>query len=519
LIWFGWAIKTFASRKIMLAFAGRILNKPTGWIGFAGYTLALAVFGFLLPRLEMDNDTRQVVIFAGSIALWRYSWGLIHYARFLIYTRLTFPRMRANVPAISSLQLYILITSYRIDPSTSISVFRSSVEEAILCGFPTTIVCSFVELSDEILMKKIYADLQPPEQVKILFVRIAGSGKRDGLAHGFRAIARLQPSADALVIVQDGDSILSEGLIDKCAPFFADNPKLGALTTDEECIVHGSRLMREWHHLRFSQRQILMASMALSRRVLTLTGRMSMFRASIITNAQFIETIENDSIHHWRLGTFKFLTGDDKSSWFWVLKNDYEMLYVPDAVVITEEHPPARHFVRASSMLMVRWFGNMLRTNGRALALGPSKTGFFTWWCLLDQRLSMWTSMIGPVVALMLSLKHSILILPAYLFWIGATRWIMAVMLLASRPVISWHYPFLIYYNQVWGAILKTYAFFHLDRQSWTRQKIVLNREMKQQEAFWLNITSNVVHGISFVVFVAVIGFLSGVLTLPNFSS
>jgi mannuronan synthase len=35
-------------------------------------------------------------------------------------------------------------------------------------------------------------------------------------------------------------------------------------------------------------------------------------------------------------------------------------------------------------------------------------------------------------------------------------------------------YPFLLYFSQVYGAILKTYVFFYPDRQRWTRQNTAL---------------------------------------------
>src|SRR3546814_8639196 len=71
---------------------------------------------------------------------------------------------------------------------------------------------------------------------------------------------------------------------------------------------------------------------------------------------------------------------------------------------------------------MRRWFGNMCRTSGRAIALGPRRMGLFTWWCIVDQRLSIWTTLIGPTVAIVMTL----LVRPSfglvYLLWIMSTR-------------------------------------------------------------------------------------------------
>ena len=93
-------------------------------------------------------------------------------------------------------------------------------------------------------------------------------------------------------------------------------PNVGGLTTNEFCKVEGSYTMSEWHKMRFAQRHLNMCSMALTRRVLTLTGRMSLFRADIVTDARFIHDVQHDALDHWRLGRFKFLTGDDKSTWY-----------------------------------------------------------------------------------------------------------------------------------------------------------------------------------------------------------
>src|SRR5690606_23488524 len=85
---------------------------------------------------------------------------------------------------------FLLVTSFRIEALTTAQVYRSVIEEAIGCGYPTTVVCSIVELADELLIKALWDSYTPPERVKLSFVRIPGTGKRDGLAHGFRAISR-----------------------------------------------------------------------------------------------------------------------------------------------------------------------------------------------------------------------------------------------------------------------------------------------------------------------------------------
>lgn len=493
---------------------------PPGFFGFMVYTFGLIAAALMLPPFAFDPASKQFILVVGGLALWRYSWGILHYLRHWVFRLKTFPKLRraidANVDALMPSHIYLLVTSFRIEVETSIEVFDATIEEAIKCGVDATIVASIVEKADETLVRNLFARANPPKNIRLMIVRIPGTGKRDGLAQGFRAISRDMPPEDAVVAVIDGDSILEDGLIRKCAPFFKYDEKIGALTTDEHCEVKGSRVIREWHHMRFVQRQILMCSLAQSRKVLTLTGRMSMFRSKIITNPDFINRVQNDSIDHWRLGKFKFLTGDDKSSWYWVLKDGWDMMYVPDAVVMTVEHPPSENFFAASTQLMRRWFGNMLRTNGRALALGPHRIGLFPWWCVLDQRISMWTSLTGPVFTALLCMKCSMVFLAIYLVWVGFTRWIMTLMLYSARGTVSWHYPFLIYYNQIWGSLIKTYVFFRLDKQSWTRQKTKLNRGLSSALARWQNFTSTLTYSAAMACFIAFIGLLAGVFEWPG---
>jgi mannuronan synthase len=377
-------------------------------------------------------------------------------------------------------------------------------------------VASIVEKSDEFLIKEIFRNATPPGHVQLDIVRIPGTGKRDGLAHGFRAISRLSPNPDAVAIVMDGDTVLGPDVIRKCVPFFALNPKLGALTTDEISEGAGSKTFRDWYDMRFAQRQINMASFALSQQVLVLTGRMSLFRADVVTDSSFIDHVENDSIEHWFLGHFKFLTGDDKSSWYWLLQRGYQMTYLPDVQVTSIEDQIAPTFLKSANLLMFRWFGNMLRNNGRAIGLGPARMGLFTWWCLVDQRLSIWTTMTGPVFALFLTLKHGLIFIPFFIVWIGFTRWVQSLILLNSRYELNWRYPFLLYFSQVYGAFLKTFIMFRLDRQSWTRQKTTLNRDLSLWQRVLQRYSSVIFHLTSLVVFLALIGIFSGTFVQPQ---
>lgn len=462
------------------------LASTTGW---AAYLLGLATLALLLPETAFDPDHAHWWVALGAIGLWRYSLGAVHFVRAMLFMHRRYPRLRAQADALEPQappHIYLLVTSFRIQVATSAAVYRSAIEEALDWKGPVTLVASIVELADEQMIKLLWERYAPPERVCLRIVRIAGTGKRDALAQGFRAISRDHPEADALVAVIDGDTLLDGGVLARSAPFFRVLPTVGALTTNEFCSVKGGYLMSEWHKLRFAQRHLNMCSMALSRRVLTLTGRMSMFRACVVTDPEFIRDVEFDSLDHWRLGRFRFLTGDDKSSWYSLMRLGWDTWYVPDASITTVEHPPDKSFVRASRKLMFRWYGNSLRQNSRAVRLGWKRLGAFTYYVLLDQRVSMWTSLLGISVAVWGSLVHGKALLMGYLLWIGISRLALTLLLSFSGHRIGPSYPLLLYYNQIVGSITKIKVSSYLDQQSWTRQDTRLNRDLGRRQA-WFN--------------------------------
>ncbi len=472
------------------------LLEASGWVF---YVIALMLLALALPKSVFDPDSKHFLLLIGIVGVWRYSMGALHFVRGTLFLYVVYPWYKRRLAKLGSAadpsHVFLLVTSFRIEALTTAMVYRSVIREAIDCGYPTTVVCSIVELSDELLVKNLWARMAPPERVKLDFVRIPGTGKRDGLAYGFRAISRQLPDENAVVAVIDGDTVLNEGVVKKTVPWFKLFPNVGGLTTNEFCEVRGSYIMSEWHKLRFAQRHLNMCSMALSKRVLTMTGRMSVFRAQVVTDPDFITDVESDYLDHWRLGRFQFLTGDDKSSWYSLMRLGYDTFYVPDAAINTVEHPPEKRFVKASRKLMFRWYGNNLRQNARALALGPRRLGAFTTVVLADQRASMWTCLLGLAVAIIASLKYSIAYLLVYLLWIGLTRLVLTLLLSVTGHRIGPAYPLILYYNQIVGALVKIQVFFHLDQQSWTRQNTKLNRDLASFTR-WFNTWSS--HAMTF---------------------
>ncbi len=478
------------------------------------FVLAIALCAVLLPDIAFDEKSRNAVLLVGVIGMWRWSWGLVHLVRSLWFRLVSFPRTRKLAERTAETEGYghafFLITSFRIDAPTTTKVYRGAFIAAAAAPAGATIVCSIVELGDERLIRRLAEVMYGKEfPFTLEIVRIPGTGKRDALAHGFRAIAAYNPARDDTVSVIDGDSIIPPDLVRKCACLFQTDPQLGALTTDEVCTVEGAEIFKQWYSMRFAQRQILMSSHGLAKRVLTLTGRMSMFRAEVACSPEFIDHVQNDYIHHWRLGRIKMLTGDDKSSWFWLLKNRYRMYYVPDVQVETIEQPPDPSFLISAYVLMTRWFGNMLRTNSRALQLGPFRIGSFTWWSVLDQRMSMWTSLSGITLALLGTAFITPWTLVFYALWVVVSRYLLALTFLTVRPSINLVYIPLLYFNQIFGSLVKVIIFFRLDRQKWTRQKTALKKTDSAFEARFKVWSSHLVNTVALLVFISVLVLLS----------
>ena len=131
----------------------------------------------------------------------------------------------------------------------------------------------------------------------------------------------------------DGDTVLGRGILDKCLPLFILKPKVDAITTENISVTEGTWLYRNWCTLRFSMRHRYMKSLSLSNQLQVLTGRFSLFRAHVCLTPDFISSLENDRIKHWLHGEIQFVTGDDKSTWYSLLKKGSHMLYVPDAFI------------------------------------------------------------------------------------------------------------------------------------------------------------------------------------------
>lgn len=453
---------------------------------------------------EVTYATNTVLIL-GVLGTWRYTWAAINFTRAIIFRRIVHPRRKAKAfarfkAAGKPCHAYFMVTTYMVDTESTIACYRALCVAGANAADGATIVASVVDGADERLIREVYESMSTRldlGRVQLVIDRIKSNGKRDALAKTLRIIARHAPSRHDIVVFVDGDTCVPADIVEQSAPWFTSD-KVGALTTDEGVVIEKKNLFRDWFILRFNQRQVMMCSMGLSKHVLTLTGRMSVFRADLATRPDFINGVNHDYLDHWRLGRVTFLTGDDKSTWFWLLKNSFEMLYLPDVRSLSMETQPDPSFYRSSKILMVRWFGNMMRTNGRALRLNPFKIGFFTWWSILDQRVSMWTTLVGPISVAIAAFAHSVYVIPLYIAWVMMTRYIFCVVISLFRG--AWFpitHPPILYFGQVAGAIVKIFVLFRLDRQRWTRQGAASSGPKPSLQARMLAYESTVHHALA----------------------
>lgn len=488
-------------------------------VAYAGTMIAVAAH---LPREAFEPLSDVFILSIGLIGVWRYGWWLTHFVRSAIYRRFHFPRLRRAADALARKghgpgHIFVLSTSYRMAPQVTYAVYDAVIANALDYGVPTTVFASVSDRSDVDVLRQVMAARGHPSLVEIRYMFQRGDGKRSAMAEVLRAIARIGVGPDDLVVFMDGDIRLPASTFRRSMPFFFLEDDLGAVTTDNGAIVDGGNFTREWYDLRYAQRHMLMSSTALSRRVLVLTGRYSVVRAGLCTSKDFIARVERDHIEHRRFGTVTFLSGDDKSTWFCLLEWGWAMRYLPDVKVFGFEQltDPVRFF-SSTTDLMRRWFGNMFRTSGRAIRLGPRRMGLFTWWCLVDQRLSVWTTLVGPTIAVALTVFVRPSFGIAYLLWVMATRLLASLLLALGRGRFSPLWPLLLYYNQVAGAALKSHVSFHFDRQRWTRQDISGAQISDPRIARQVLRESTALHAAAVLLLVSAATFASGALTVPE---
>lgn len=458
------------------------------WIFLLAMVFALWMLYTQLPETKMQSE---VIFTIGVIGLWRYGWKTLHLFRGLYYQYVRYPLL-ASLAGMTQKpsEILLVIPCYRTTPEISAPVFKALIDEIGNLGVACRAVACVTDEADLSIIESQFEKLNQKVPATLFIIDQDGSGKRNTMADALTLLAEDRPvSKDSILILMDGDTVLPEGILTKVSGFLMRYHDLGALTVHNKPIVKGSSLTRQWYRQRMAQRHFYMCSLSLTYRVLVLTGRFSAYRASMALSPDFIESLRYDHVNHWRYGRIRLLTGDDKSTWFYVLRRRWKMLYLPDVSVTCLEDAPVGGFVATSISLMSRWYGNMLRTNTRALKLGPRKVGWFLWFCLLDQRISMWTTLVGPSLALVVATSMGLNILIAYLLWVVLTRGINVLLISIQSGQFHPLFVPLLWYEQLVGSLVKVYMFFHPNLQRWTRQGIgttTKNRSVSEKIKRWL---------------------------------
>ncbi|MCH2037157.1 MAG: glycosyltransferase family 2 protein [Rickettsiales bacterium] len=427
-----------------------------------------------LPNTIFDPVTRNVALLIGGIGVWRYGWWMINLGRSIYFGKYKFPKMRAQANHVWNdgwrpNHVHILMTTYYEHKDITEKYLECLVRELRRDNLKATLWVGYGAMYDKEVISKFFQSINY-DNLNVVMVQQNQSGKRVAIALCLRAMRRHGVSKDDLVFFMDGDSILDQYAIRRCVSIFGAYPEITALTTDEDAIVEGPNWVQKWLTMRFAQRRMWMQSHAVSDKVLTLTGRTSAFRVREVIKKDFIRLVESDHLEHWLWGSFRFLSGDDKSTWYTLLKNGAKMTYVPDAMVYTIEHIEGNGIKRMRDNLL-RWSGNMLRNGSRALALGPRRVTPFIWLCILDQRISIWTVLIGFTASISITAFYNSSFIFTYILWITLTRFLMSVSLYFYSERISLSYPFILYCNQLFSAVIKVYMLFHLPIQRWANRK------------------------------------------------
>ena len=350
----------------------------------------------------------------------------------------------------------------------------------------------------------------PPELVLLR----GDQGKRLALGAGMEEIAKGNPRGDGVVAILDGDTLFQPGLLEKVLPVFQLRPEVAAVTTNENALVQGPQWFAEWTSLRFGLRHRSMCSISLSGKLLCLTGRFSAFRASVVTDPGFRAQVEHDVIHHWLWDSFEMLSGDDKSTWYWLAAHGKRMLYVPDALVTTFEVVHGSSLHRAMANIR-RWSGNSVRHSWRAIQLGPRTLGGFAWWCLLDQRMTMVTVLFGPVVTLLALCAGRYEIVAAYLLWVLCSRLGPAAISWRHGKRLSAYYVPLQVLSDWATALTKLWVVFHPAKQNWLNRGARTLNTTRGSTFYSLRTTfAHYLYGFSCVALMAVIGLLVGFVPL-----
>jgi mannuronan synthase len=478
------------------------------------YVCVCAMLLSLVPNGLFDPQVRQVTYVIGFLGLWRFSWWGTHAVRALIYSKFVYPHIKEDGEKLWASgwrprHLHFMMTTYKEEKQITEGVIAGVITQVREAGCGGTIWLGSGDRSDEDIIQATLEELAPDLDITLHIIRQNSTGKRMAIGLVLRAMSRAEVPDDDIVIFMDGDFIMESQCVARCVPLFKLYPDLQAVTTDEDALCVGPQWMKSMLDMRFAQRRMAMQSHSLSGRVLTLTGRMSVFRVKHVKTREFIRLLEADYLDHWLWGTFRFLSGDDKSTLYYMIKNKARLLYVPDAMGYTIEIVPGNGVSRMVQNYR-RWSGNMLRNGARVIALGPRHMPFFIWWCFVDQRIAMWTMLVNPMVAAAAAILHSGTYLIQYFLFLAISRLVLSLVLWRYARKVDMMFPAIMYVNQVINACVKVYSLFRLSKQRWFNRGDQRSAEGGDQ---WVNFLRTTMAGVQTTVGVATLFLITTIMT------
>ena len=416
----------------------------------------------------MKSEFAALALGLGVIGFWRHSWGIVNFLRANCFRYETF---RGGRPlARGHYNLSILLPVYGQSDEMLRAVAKSIAESVRSVPGRVLVVCAYRSEDQKALLTE---EIEGACDVVIQFVRQIGLGKREAMADALTLIQASFPAGKGnFTLLMDGDSILTHYAICRSIGEMQADPRTGAVCVNEVPLVEGDILFTAWRWLRSIQRNQIMSAFALSRRVLVLTGRFSMYRSEMLLQTDVINRIRKDFLVRRDL-YISLLTGDDKTTWLEVLRRGYDIRYLPDAFIYPiEQQDRKKNFIKETIALTTRYSGNMARANLHFDAWRGAKGKLHFQYGLLDQRISMWTSLLTPLVLLLALFFDSFDVFVLFLTYALLIKNVQALALVATGRAYDPYFPYLMFYNQVMSSAVKIFAFAYLHRQKWNNQNI-----------------------------------------------
>ncbi len=382
---------------------------------------------------------RELLIYSpfGIIGVWRWSVWLFQTVMRQRYH--TIPPILSDRPRRS---LSVVTPVYNEDPDVFERALRSwqanRVDEII----------AVIDWSDEtcIAIFKRFAEGFPGAKLLI----IEEPGKRPALAMGIRA------ATSDIVALVDSDSLWDRGVTEAVLAPFADD-RVGGVATRQAVLdpkTPAERLFAIRLDLRYLHEYPYLASMG---NVLTcLSGRTAVYRREALL------PLVDGLIHETFLGK-RCISGDDKQLTYLLQSAGWLTRFQQNAVVRTPGMPGLKKFFLQN----LRWGRNSWRTDLRTMFRSwPWRREPFFAYHLVDRAIQPFTLLLGPIYfGVSLWLGHAVIAALLMGWWL-ASRTVKLYPHLRENPRDILSVP-LFTFSQYYLALIKIYALFTLDFQSW----------------------------------------------------